>query len=623
MAKLLTAAMSTIFSSIDFVLESLKSGWNWLVEKGKNAWRSWRGLESETSQGQELIQELSQEDIDAIEENPEGFISRMWNGLWGFMREVMVSEVFCEQWSGVPHLSECTQPLRGLDCLGCGAVVTGMCSVTGGIVGVLGETFLTGGMLSALAKGARGVKSALGILKSTRGYADAAKAARSTRFGQQMVAQSTKSSSRVYRIGDSVGRGFAQIKNSGIFQRAERFLGRASQTRVGRAIGKMDAIDTKAFNLGWNTVDGGFNTARLLVRGNEARRVVTEVGADAMRSTPVSLRRELTESELLVESEKVLGRSLTREQRETILNMSGKGDSPTEIAERAQALRTAGFAKEEALRLTEEGLVGSVRVTLPDSVPKKPGRSTGRNNGEMPIAFRQNISNQERLSEAEKVLARSLPSEQRQAIIAAHEVGQGALGRDGTLARIGNYTQGQIGEKVRILRQAGLGRDEIRVLIDQGLAGAPGIAARNNLPQAVIIGSPDPNDIGRVLGPGSTPSTPPLDPIAVMRENSRVVRERVGTHISFPRTRGGRSNGELLFVEDNMALVQFTENGKKMHKRVPVDQLQRAQGLPVPVSSPRPRDQLAEMRESTRAVSDRLGTHISFPRTGEGAPMGS
>ena len=75
-------------------------------------------------------------------------------------------------------------------------------------------------------------------------------------------------------------------------------------------------------------------------------------------------------------------------------------------------------------------------------------------------------------------------------------------------------------------------------------------------------------------------------------------------------------------MEDDLALVQFAENGKKMHKRVPVDQLQRAQGLPAPFSSPMPRDQLAEMRESTRAVSDRLGTHISFPRTGGGRSNG-
>ena len=72
---------------------------------------------------------------------------------------------------------------------------------------------------------------------------------------------------------------------------------------------------------------------------------------------------------------------------------------------------------------------------------------------------------------AETILERPLSPREARAVQAAHEIGEGQLGRDGTLAGIGNYTDQQLRDKARILREAGFSRDERRRLIESGVVG--------------------------------------------------------------------------------------------------------------------------------------------------------
>ena len=74
---------------------------------------------------------------------------------------------------------------------------------------------------------------------------------------------------------------------------------------------------------------------------------------------------------------------------------------------------------------------------------------------------------------AEDVLGRQRPLSRREAmaIQAAHKIGEGQLGRDGTPAGIGNYTNRQLRDKVKILRDAGFSRGDRRKLIQSGLIG--------------------------------------------------------------------------------------------------------------------------------------------------------
>jgi hypothetical protein len=83
-----------------------------------------------------------------------------------------------------------------------------------------------------------------------------------------------------------------------------------------------------------------------------------------------------------------------------------------------------------------------------------------------------------RLGKAENILGRSLSADEQAAILQAHEVGAGEIGRDGqTAAAVGNYSDAQLREKAQILKEAGLPATERRTLIENSVVGAEPVAA--------------------------------------------------------------------------------------------------------------------------------------------------
>ncbi|MGZ3694590.1 MAG: hypothetical protein ACXWQO_10445, partial [Bdellovibrionota bacterium] len=83
----------------------------------------------------------------------------------------------------------------------------------------------------------------------------------------------------------------------------------------------------------------------------------------------------------------------------------------------------------------------------------------------------------ERLRNAENSLGRELTPRQQNAVIRAHEVGEGKAGKaiNGDMpAAKGNYSLSQIREKERILRNEGFTTGEIRSLMDEGVVGSEG-----------------------------------------------------------------------------------------------------------------------------------------------------
>lgn len=81
----------------------------------------------------------------------------------------------------------------------------------------------------------------------------------------------------------------------------------------------------------------------------------------------------------------------------------------------------------------------------------------------------------ERLALASKVLnGKSLTEKQKDAVLKAHNVGDGELGVDGTPAQLGNYTTAQLKEKMEILREAGFSVDEADALVRNKVVGFHG-----------------------------------------------------------------------------------------------------------------------------------------------------
>jgi hypothetical protein len=84
------------------------------------------------------------------------------------------------------------------------------------------------------------------------------------------------------------------------------------------------------------------------------------------------------------------------------------------------------------------------------------------------------LEDQQRIEKAAQILKkRNLTENEREALLSAHNLGQGEVGKNGSTAGVYNYTEGQLLRKVRILNKAGFTSEEIRTLMEAGLVGAP------------------------------------------------------------------------------------------------------------------------------------------------------
>ncbi len=81
------------------------------------------------------------------------------------------------------------------------------------------------------------------------------------------------------------------------------------------------------------------------------------------------------------------------------------------------------------------------------------------------------LSDQERLQVVRGVLRTQLTPNQEQAVLKAHQVGAGEPGKEEGEAGIYNYTQRQISEKARILKEANFDKGQRRSLMESGLTG--------------------------------------------------------------------------------------------------------------------------------------------------------
>lgn len=77
----------------------------------------------------------------------------------------------------------------------------------------------------------------------------------------------------------------------------------------------------------------------------------------------------------------------------------------------------------------------------------------------------------ERVARANQVLTREISPAQMRALIEAHRIGLGELGRDGQDASVGTYTWSQLRRKADHLIARGFSRSEIRLLMETGILG--------------------------------------------------------------------------------------------------------------------------------------------------------
>ncbi len=270
LTNVLTSLVDYLISSVKAVWSLLGMGVDWVTEKGKDFWGWVTNAEDETSKTQEAIQNLSDRDIKEIEEDSEGWFKKTLTGITSMLNEWIKTEVFCEKWSGAPNFSTCQQPMKGWDCLGCGTMINGMCRMAGPAIGLIAETVLTGGALAVISKGAKGVKAGIAAMKSSPKYMATIKRVQNTGFAQKLnkAKEAVITSSRLpkgqplkytkellAKVAQLSKDRFSKIKNSGVVTKAKEILKKLSETKLAKAVKKVDEVDSKALKAGYESVD--------------------------------------------------------------------------------------------------------------------------------------------------------------------------------------------------------------------------------------------------------------------------------------------------------------------------------------------------------------------------------
>lgn len=184
----------------------------------------------------------------------------------------------------------------------------------------------------------------------------------------------------------------------------------------------------------------------------------------------------------------------------------------------------------------------------------------------------------QRVERAENLLGRTLTTQEREALIKAHSVGEKQLGRDGAPASLGNYTQAQLKEKSDVLKDAGFSIEERRKILEAGIAGSPQQFAHNS---PVLIprsdGSTSKGWISEFKSDGTA--------VVYFEERGDVWQKVVkldeltptlskNDPVLIPRKNGQSSEGWVAeFEPGGHAVVRFKENGETLEKTVHVDRL--------------------------------------------------
>ncbi|MBU6154518.1 MAG: hypothetical protein KGP28_09480 [Bdellovibrionales bacterium] len=81
--------------------------------------------------------------------DPGGTMKKLFNGIWEGINQFMMNDVFCSKWSGAPHLSTCTEPSSGWECMSCKQKLNGVCTVIGYVAAEVVAAIFTGGISGA------------------------------------------------------------------------------------------------------------------------------------------------------------------------------------------------------------------------------------------------------------------------------------------------------------------------------------------------------------------------------------------------------------------------------------------------------------------------------------------
>lgn len=191
MSQVSTSFLNSTISFFDSSWDLLKI----LSSKAKQSlsefWTSTTSSENHSSSSQLALANASEDPgvFDMLVNDFSGTMDKLWSAFVASIKLWMKTDVFCQKWSGTPHLSNCTKPLDTFDCISCKETLRGLCAISGPIVSEVVPAFLTGGLSVAAKYGAKGASQ---IAKLFRISPSALETLKNSRMAQIAISTSTK-----------------------------------------------------------------------------------------------------------------------------------------------------------------------------------------------------------------------------------------------------------------------------------------------------------------------------------------------------------------------------------------------------------------------------------------------
>jgi len=436
-----------IWSGIKWVGGKIADGLSWVGNKISEVSNfltsnSVREMEQKTSKKVLAVAGTTKTQINRFLSDPWGFIK---NSVSGFMNKIF---------EGVSGLTK--KGALAWKCSTCTDLLQGGCKIAGYLGGEVLMAFLTGGAVNIAGKVGKGMRGA----------------------------------SEIALIMEKMGQAAAS---------SMKFVSKAASTRMGRGLASVAKIPGKVFEglgripvvgkLGRNFVElneEAFMRGMLGKSGFVAWKSEKQLGAtlDALKK----IRGEALapeEKALILDHPEVEWGKLDRKKANELLTAykqqdgvhSEKLDQLKVLAESnpAEAKR---LAKEmaELERKTSKEYAKNFKGAVADQIRENANRRAEDLFAAGEVKNSEDYLNTVR--KAEKSLGRKLSETEKETIFNAHRVGTNELGKDGTFASKGNYTQRQIKKKLEILSggnkelsQASFTLEERKKLLFDGVAG--------------------------------------------------------------------------------------------------------------------------------------------------------
>ncbi len=249
--------------------------------------------------------EVSESQLSQFLADPVRYLYNFGAQLMGMIAKSISSRYGCAEWTGVPHISECTRPMSW-ECANCDEKLNMVCGVTGYVGATIVTSFFTGGATAIAQVSAKlATSSVIAVARNIPGAARIAQtmatAGRLSRGAGGLLSGSVRQvwgAVAVSRSTRAIGSVVAQLRAAGSalngFAGKRIFLYAQTQAAVIEAAQAYNRLARAAFDLGYRSTGNAANATQTYLYSQYTRLSDVSEGRFANVRTPEDFVREST-----------------------------------------------------------------------------------------------------------------------------------------------------------------------------------------------------------------------------------------------------------------------------------------------------------------------------------------